>query len=353
MSDAMRNFCREQFRVYDEVEGIKASKKQYREAKTKLHEQMIAYMQENGLQNMQMAPDGNVDNCDETLQVHLTKYWKSESVLKEDLMTRVRDSIDWAQLLRADVAPVDRVDLIFDKIQSTRKTSAPLIKVQKCGKLNRSRLPFVDPKSSLQKMVHDYGRYKEKLASVDRQVKTMMKTPTMQECERMALEDLTKSRLTRKVFEIKGTKYAVKKHEINRTKPPTVKQVKECVQNLVLSGNLERATFCGRLLALLRAANEPQKVVSVTFEKVVVKAKTAKRKRGGGSSSSSSGGGGGSGSVSGGSRSTAPRPAASHSGGLLVSRRTLEAHTTGARTSGGSSGRSATTGRSRERSTRR
>ena len=324
--------------MYGTVEEIKAGKKSNKEAKTKLHERMIKYMKDNKLQNMQMAPDGNVDNCDETLQVHLTKYWKSESVLKKDLMNRVRDGIDWDQLLQEDVTPVDRVNLIFDKIQSTRKTSAPLIKVQKCGKLNRSRLPFVDPKSRLQTMVHEYGKLKKSLADSDRQVKKLMNTTTIKECGRKALEYLTKNQLTRKVYDIHGTMYAVTKHEINRTKPPTVKQVKECVEKLVLSGELKQETFCGQLLTRLREVNKPQKDVSVTFEKVVMKPETAvKRKRSGKTSAdrgSSSGGGGGSGSVSGGA----------HYEGLLVSRRTREANTTTG---------SSRSGRSGERSTRR
>ena len=78
---------------------------------------------------------------------------------------------------------------------------------------------------SLQAMVTTYGEMKTSIAGLDKKVKSLTKTTEMQDYERLALEDLAKSKLTRKMFEIKGTKYVVKKHEINRTKPPTVKQV--------------------------------------------------------------------------------------------------------------------------------
>ena len=270
MNPTIQAFCQLKFESYDQVERLKLEQAAFKKQKEALHHAMVAEMQGAPVSKLQVSPTGDVDGSGDTLQVSLQKYYTSESVLKEEVLRKA--GIDWAELFNAQRPLEERVDHAFLAIQKARKTSKPLVKVDQCGSTNRGKLGYVDPAKPLQRLVVEYAQLTARLRGIKERLHTLEQTDEMKRCEKAALEHLDGIRSKQKLFTIKGAEWAVKKSELTRTKPPTVGQLRQCIAEACTAPGVDRATFFAHLIRLLRAANEPTIVTTVSFVRKVPKA---------------------------------------------------------------------------------
>lgn len=267
-SAEMREYCKHQFKILGPVEALKSNKKATNESKTAMHARMLKYMQAHGIDNMQLAPSGDAGSGEPTLQVVISKYYNPKP-LKEEVIREAH--INWAELVKPGRSPADQVEHIFKEIQGIRKRSSPMVKVQPCGKLNRTRLPFIEADSPLFTMTLNYTDMQKRIKQMTTDTASMKRTTAMAKLEACALDELKRAKLKRRVYNIRGSQYVVKRSTSTTTKKPTVKQLKECIRSVVLEGDLDKRTFYAKLMALLNKANAPTTTESVVFEKVKIK----------------------------------------------------------------------------------
>ena len=270
MNPSIQAFCQLKFESYDQVERLKLEQAAFKKQKEALHQAMVAEMQGAPVSKLQVSPTGDVDGSGDTLQVSLQKYYTSESVLKEEVLRKA--GIDWGELFNAQRPLEERVEHAFQAIQKARKTSKPLVKVDQCGSTNRGKLGYVDPAKPLQRLVVEYAQLTARIRSIKERLHTLEQTDEVKRCEKAALEHLDGIRSKQKLFTIKGAEWAVKKSELTRTKPPTVGQLRQCIADACNLPGVDRATFFAHLVRLLRAANEPTIVTTVSFVRKVPKA---------------------------------------------------------------------------------
>lgn len=322
-SAEMREYCKQQFMILAPIETSNAAKKETGESKVILHAKMLDYMQRNGISNMQLAPNGDAGSGEPTLQVVISKYYNPKP-LKEEVIREAR--INWNELVKPSRSPADQVAHIFKEIQNARKQSTPMVKVQPCGRLNRTRLAFVEPDTKLFKMALDYTEMQQKIKQLKTRVTDLKQTQDMARLEACALDELKRAKLKRRIYNIKGAQYVVKVATRTTTKKPTVKQLKECIRIVVMEGALDKRTFYAKLMRLLGTANAPETKESVVFEKVKLKPVNRSRSTGQGETSEQRNTGSVSrsqSSISGGSRrgSRSVAPIGGSGTGLLISRK--------------------------------
>ena len=207
-SAEMREYCKQQFKILGPVENAKATQKQTDDSKKALHAKMLDYMQRNGINNMQLAPSGDAGSGEPTLQVVISKYYNPKPLSEET----IREAhINWEELLKPGRSPADQIEHIVHEIKEIRKRSSPLIKVQPCGKLNRGRLSFIEPDTQLFKMALDYKGMQDKIREIKNWVNTTKKSESMTRLEAYALDELKQARLKRRIYNIRGEQYVVRR----------------------------------------------------------------------------------------------------------------------------------------------
>ena len=285
--------------MYGNVERLTEQKKAAKKAKQAVHQQLLQHLQSAGVANWQVAQDGDMDSGAATLQVSVTKYYKSESLLKDGVLAKA--DINWEQMQAPAATIADRVEHVFQEIQKARKSSAPLVKVHACGKVNRGKLPFIRPETQLQQLVLNYDNLQQRVRELTESLDALVGTDELQAAEQAAIDHFDQRHLKRQVFNIQNTQWVLKKTQTVRARPPTVVQLKDCIRQTLEAGLRDKTAFILRLSRLLQSANAPVTVTSTTFEPVKQASPKAPTVDSGGigasssSSSSSSAGHGGKG----------------------------------------------------------